>query len=283
MRDAPGRQGGYSVDWWEVGRLWLAVVGIIGIATTVASVVISDIPGSSSMALALILGAAALGLVGSAWVSRIPDAENWLAPDCQGRLVLRLTHGDILDSCPDRTSTVITMNRSFGLTTPDVLDTSLINQLATSLGGRQHLAERFPGCFDLEHEVPSGSLRELTLDGRRYLLVAATTVRKPEGSVTALPLQDVMLSLVAIWQWMDQKGRDVRMPILGSGWSGSTLGHEVLLTLIAVSLLSHQHERAQPAHMTTVEVVSRRQDRRTRTVKSIRGVLRDLGYSRSRR
>lgn len=272
--------GRLSMDWLEAGRVWLAGLGLIGIGATLASALIGE-PAQVRTTFGVALGVSALAVTFvSLWQAKIPASESWTVPETQGKLVLRMTQGDLFESAASDETTVLTMNRLYGLTTPDVVQGSLVRQLADRLGGISTLKSLSPGVFDRDVLLPTGSLQSVRIGGREYLLVAATSVVEGNRSASHLPLTDIVTSLAAIWRWARARGKSIRMPILGSGWSGSILAHEVIVALIALSLLGWQQEHPQLPRSLTVEVLFRRQDWSARSARGLRRFLRDVGFSR---
>lgn len=269
----------HTVDWVEAVRLWFSIFGVVGVVVTIMSVLIKNPQDSRATTLWLLGATAVVSALGAVWANRVPTSEDWLVPQSQDRLILRIRKGDLLGPCPERMSTLITMNRRFGLRSGDVLTGSLIRQLADRTGGVEEFSKKVSDVtFDCDRDLPLGTFQDAMVDGRSYLLLAATTAPTQGESVSTLPLRDIWPSLERVWTLMRTKGLDIRMPVLGSGRSGSSLGHELLMAVIAVSLVGDNHEHPQPTRTTLVEVVVSPDDWAPPAVKRFRSLLRDLGY-----
>lgn len=268
-----------AVDWKEARRLWYPYFGGVGILATLASVLVRDLPSSRALILVLLAVILLSGFAVSAWLSRLPESQTWAVPGTHNSLKLRVGQGDLFDHSTPTTSTAITMNRHFGLTMPDVVEGSLVSQLARLAGGVETLKASDAGAFDLDHPEPPGSVRPLSVEGRQFLLVAAATVPQAGDELTRLPLRDILTALEGIWAWMRANKRDIRMPVLGSGNSGSHVAHETLLAVIALSLLGHQQESPPPIRPTQVEIVVSRDDWTYQALKRLRRLLAEMGFT----
>lgn len=269
----------YGVDWPAVGRDSVTIFGLIGVVVTIASVLVYNPQGSRSVTLWALLYAAVVGLVIAVIRNHVPPVEEWTVPDCQGRLRFRIRRGDLFDPVVCHMTTVIPVNRRFGMTTTDVVAESLIRKLADLHGGPASILASGPSIqFDSPIDAPVGQCQELELQGRPYLLVAATTIPELGHTRTSLPIGDCWVALSALWRWGESRRRDIRLPVLGSGNSGSALGHELLMALIAVSILVEAHENP-PRFVQTIELVIYPPDWTPKRLQQLRALLKDLGYS----
>lgn len=274
----------HAADWslfWSInGKLF----GVIAAAVTIIAAVV---PNLTAIRFPLVIGIIA-AMILSAWFSfsrsKVSKDAVWVAPAGDGRVRLRIRKGDLFDPL-DVTSkvTVITMNRRFGLTTVDVKDESLITQVASIFGDKDALAKSAPEVpFDWPTDLPMGTIYRVSAPDHDFVLLGMVQLPAAGAEASELPVGDLWQALAHLWKWGRAHRADLRIPVIGSGRSGSTLGHELLMALIALSLVTFLRDHNSPSRETEIEMVISDGDWEPERINQLNRLLTDLKFKRKR-
>lgn len=275
-----------ELDWKRFGTIAWFLVSLAAALGTLLQLFISDLPRSRDTSIKIAAVVVLLSLLAACLLSRFPKSLTWRLRDHDAdRPTIRIGRGNLFadpSGIGNDTVTVVTTNLHFALDNEiEVKNDALIAQLADlSPGNRDGIREQ--ADVDAPKAASVGEIQEVVLDGRRYWLLAVAEVKQVGVAGHNLPMTNLWIALRSLWERADLNAVSLRMPIIGSGYSGAHQDHESLLMVVALSLIAHRTETETQNYDSIVDVVVHHKDLTPGRMRRFANSLRDMGFVRVR-